>query len=126
MTAMGYEPNYGNWELYLSDRGVGYGRVDSQWEADLHFGYPIQLGSTLELNLLLDIFNVFNRQGETSRSLRYTNADDTYDVLNWDTNVPYAPLNVDSTGRPSTNTAWNTANNWQEPTTIRLGVRLSF
>lgn len=52
-----------NWEYDLSERGA-IGRVDSQWEADLRFGYPIKLGLVWELNLMLDIFNVFNKQGE--------------------------------------------------------------
>jgi len=125
ITAMGYDSAYANWEYYLSERGA-FGRVDSQWEADLHFGYPIKLGSSLDLNLMLDIFDVFNNQGEISRNIRYTNTDDTYDVLDWDTNVPYPPIQPGDTDRPPTNEGWNTANHWQNPTTVRLGVRLSF
>ncbi|MFV2073330.1 MAG: TonB-dependent receptor domain-containing protein, partial [Thermoanaerobaculales bacterium] len=61
ITAMGYSVGYNNWEYYLSTRGA-FGRTDAYWEADLHFGYPLKLGSSMELNLLLDIFNVFNNQ----------------------------------------------------------------
>ena len=132
ITAMGYEVNYNNWEFYLSERGA-FGRIDDQWEADLHFGYPIRLGHGLELNVLLDIFQIFNRQGETRRDIRYTSADHAYDVLDWDTNIPYQPISrQDDGGRPPTNVnadgdlAWNTADRWQDPTTIRLGLRLSF
>jgi hypothetical protein len=132
VTAMGYDVAYGNYEYYLSERGV-FGRVDSQWEADLHFGYPIRLGSSLELNLLLDIFNAFNNQGETGRDTRWTSTDETYDVLDWDTNIPFPPITPDNyQGKPPTNfnsddqLAFNTANNWQNPTVVRLGLRLSF
>ena len=128
ITAMGYSVDYNNWEFYLSERGQSFGRVDAQWEADLHFGYPVKLGSGLELNLLVDIFNVFNRQGETLRDQQYTTANDgeTYNVLDWDTNEDLPPITADSTDRPPTNAGWNTASVWQNPTTVRLGVRLSF
>lgn len=127
ITAMGYSVDYNNWEFYLSERGA-FGRVDSQWDADLHLGYPIKMGSALELNLLVDIFNVFNNQGETLRDTQYTTAVDgqTYNVLDWDTNVDYPPVTANSTDRPPTNPGWNTANQWQNPTTVRLGLRLSF
>ena len=54
MTARGFSDWYYGWEYYLSERGT-FGRSDSEWEADLHFGYPIRLGTRIELNLLLDI-----------------------------------------------------------------------
>ena len=89
---------------------------------------PIKLGSALELNVLLDIFSVFNNQGETQRDIQYTTAVDgqTYNVLDWDTNVDYPPVTANSTDRPPTNPGWNTASVWQNPTTVRLGLRLSF
>jgi len=134
ITAMGYSTAYSNWEFYMSQRGVGYGRVDSQWEADVHLGYPVRLGNDLELNLMLDIFSLFNNQGETLRDMRYTTAasGSTYEdaggssVIDYETGEPIPPLNVDDTGRPPTNPGWNTATRWQPPTTVRLGVRLSF
>ncbi len=75
---------------------------------------------------MLDVFNLFNMQGETSRSLRYTTSDTSYDVIDWSTGEDYPALQPGDTDRPSDNPAFNTANNWQDPTTIRLGVRLSF
>jgi outer membrane receptor protein involved in Fe transport len=133
ITAYGYSTAYNNWEFYMSERGVGYGRVDAQFEGDVHFGYPVRLGSGLELNLLLDIFSIFNQQGETLRDMQYTTAatGSTYEdggssVIDPNTGNPIPPLNVDDTGRPPTNPGWNTANRWQDPTTVRLGVRLSF
>jgi hypothetical protein len=40
--------------------------------------------------------------------------------------VPYDPITPGDATRPPTNEGWNTANAWQNPTTVRLGVRLSF
>jgi len=125
ITAMGYSTAYNNWEYYLSERGA-FGRSDAFWEADLHFGYPLKLGSALELNLLLDIFNVFNRQSETLRDIAYTDANTTYEVIDWETGESFDPIQPGDTDRPSTSDGWNTTSRWTRPTTVRLGVRLSF
>jgi len=128
ITAMGYSDWYGNWEYYLSERGA-FGRTDDEWEADLHFGYPIRLGGRLELNLLVDIFNIFNRQGETGRWLRYDwiyNGGEDYQSVDWFTGEPNPPIVPGDPDRPPLNPAWNTSSSWQDPRTIRLGVRFSF
>jgi len=127
ITAMGYSVPYNNWEYYLSKRGE-FGRVDSQWEADLHLGYPIRLGGNLELNLLLDIFNLFNRQGETLRDTQYTTADDApYLPLDWETGLSYNPITTENMAdRPPTQESFNTSLQWQQPRSVRIGARLSF
>ena len=65
LTAYGYSLAYSNWEYYLTPRGsLGYGPAD--YEMDVHVGYPIKLGSSgARANLLLDVFNLFNRQSIT-------------------------------------------------------------
>ena len=123
MTAMGYDAAYRNWELYLSDRGA-FGRTDDSWEGNLHLGYPVKLGG-LEVNLLMDVFNLFNIQGETARSQRYTVTQD-YDVLDYNTGEVNPAITQGDATRPPTNPAFNNTNQWQEPRSIRLGVRLSF
>ncbi len=125
VTAMGYSVAYNNWEYYLSERGA-FGRSDAYWEADLHFGYPLKLGSSLELNLLLDLFNVFNNQSERRRDIAYTNANDVYEVVNWETGEDYPPIRPGDTDRPPTSDGWNTTDRWTQPLTARFGVRLSF
>ena len=65
-------------------------------------------------------------QGETSRSNRYTTSDLQYDVIDWSTGQDLPPIVPGDALRPPINPGWNTANNWQNPRTIRLGVRLSF
>jgi hypothetical protein len=70
LTAYGYSFAYSNWEYYLTPRGsLGYGPSD--YEVDLHVGYPFKLGGTAKANLLLDIFNLLNRQGSTITDERY-------------------------------------------------------
>jgi hypothetical protein len=127
ITAFGYNFGYENWEYYLSERGA-FGRTNDEYEMDLHLGYPIKTGG-IEVNLLLDVFNALNRQGETSRDMQYDLVQD-YEVFT--TNpagtqlVPLPPIKPGDTTRPPTNPAFNHANAWQAPRTIRFGVRLTF
>ena len=123
ITAYGYSFAYQNWEFYLSDRGA-FGRTNDEYEADLHLGYPVKLGG-MELNLLMDVFNALNRQGEISRNMRYDSVED-YEVMDYDTGQVLAPIKPGDTTRPPTNPAFNHANGWQAPRSIRLGVRLTF
>jgi hypothetical protein len=128
ITAMGYSDWYGNWVYYLSKRGA-FGRSDAEWEADIHLGYPIMLGAGVELNLLLDVFNVFNRQGETLREAVYDwnyNGWEDYQPLDWETGEPYPPIVPGDPLRPPLHPSWNTPVAWQDPRIVRLGVRLSF
>jgi len=71
LTAYGYSFAYANWEYYLTPRGsVGYGPAD--YEMDVHIGYPVRLGSSgAKANILLDVFNLFNRQNITVLDQRY-------------------------------------------------------
>ena len=127
MTAKGYTYAYDNWEYYLSERGA-FGRTDDEWEADLHLGYPVKFSARLELNLIVDVFNVFNRQGETNRNTRYDwNYDgyEDYQPLDWMTGEPNPPVVPGDPDRPPTNPAWNTSRWWQDPRIVRLGLRLS-
>jgi len=142
ISAMGYSNWYANWEFYLSRRGA-MGRTDSQYEADLHLGYPFKVMDNVEVNVMLDIFNLLDRQGETRRNQRYDLVEDYMPIYNdpatglW-TGNPLPPItSADVAGnptldpsdplyRPSTNSAFNTSNAWQDPRSIRFGVRVSF
>lgn len=70
LNAYGYSFLYANWEYYLVPRG-SLGRGPADWEADLHVSYPFKIGSRRTLNLIADVFNVFNRQGSTLLDERY-------------------------------------------------------
>ncbi len=125
ITAFGYSTAYNNWEYFLSNRGA-FGRTADEYEADLHLGYPIKLGGDFELNLLVDVFNLLNRQGETSVNDRYT-VDEAYQPLNWETGLPNPPITPENMyDRMPTNSSFGTTNGWQTPRSIRLGARLSF
>jgi hypothetical protein len=72
LTAYGYSFAYQNWEYYLTPRG-SLGRGPSSWEASLHADYPIRLGKQARqrLDLVVDVFNVFNRQAGIQLDQRY-------------------------------------------------------
>ncbi|MBZ0114324.1 MAG: TonB-dependent receptor [Thermoanaerobaculia bacterium] len=124
VTAMGYSDAYANWEYYLSERGA-FGRVDDAYEMDLHLDYPINLGGNKQLKILVDVFNLLNRQGELTRSNRYTPAHEDYQPLNWFTNT-VSTIQPGDPATPPTNTAFNTATSWQNPRFVRVGLRFSF
>ena len=60
LTRYGYSDAYGRYEFFLTDRG-SEGRTPSNYDADVHFGYPIDVRGA-KINLLLDVFNVLNAQ----------------------------------------------------------------
>jgi len=68
--AYGYSFAYANWEYYLAPRG-SVGRHPADWEADLHASYPFKVGKTVRINVIADLFNVFNRQAITQYDERY-------------------------------------------------------
>src|SRR5262249_15458337 len=55
VTRYGYSNAYGRYEFFLTPRG-GEGRNPSTYEADLHLGYPLEVGP-VTINFLLDVFN---------------------------------------------------------------------
>jgi hypothetical protein len=131
ITAMGYSRDYGNWEFYLSKRGV-WDRVKDQYEADVHLDYPVRF-SGIELRVLLDVFNALNRQGEVSRNMRYdTRQDVNLMPIDYSTHQERPPLRPGTpcqsvAQRPAyCNPSFNTANAWQDPRSVRFGIRLTF
>jgi hypothetical protein len=70
LNAYGYSFGYGNWEYYLVPRG-SVGRGPADWETDLHLSYPVRLGGEKRLNVIADIFNLFNRQAITVSDERF-------------------------------------------------------
>ena len=70
LTAYGYSFAYANWEYYLTPRG-SLGRGPSDYDADVHIGYPIKFGSNASATVIGDVFNLFNRQAITTLDQRY-------------------------------------------------------
>lgn len=107
LTRYGYSDAYGRYEFFLDNRG-SEGRTPSNYEVDLHLGYPIDAISGVKINLLLDVFNLLNAQRPVLLDQRwgFEEAD----------NASATPVNPDY-GEPVLRTP---------PTSIRLGARISF
>jgi Carboxypeptidase regulatory-like domain/TonB-dependent Receptor Plug Domain len=69
LTRYGYSDAYRRYEFFLTPRGAE-GRAPSNYDADVHLGYPIALGGS-RLNLLLDVFNLLNTQRPVLLDERY-------------------------------------------------------
>lgn len=102
----GWFDNYGRPELYLTTRGEE-GRTDSLSEADLHLGYPIKAGP-VEINILLDVFSLLNQQEAITVDNRY--------AFNQSDNENATP----------SNSRYGKGVTFQDPRTLRLGLRVSF
>jgi hypothetical protein len=105
VTAYGFSDSYGRYEFFLTNRGA-LGRTPSNYDADLHLGYPLPVGP-VTLNFLFDVFNVFNTQ-------RPVLLDERWGFQESDNASP-TPVNPNFK-KPVLRTP---------PTSLRLGVRLS-
>jgi hypothetical protein len=72
LTRYGYSGAYDRYEFFLTRRGAE-GRTPSNYEVDVHLGYPIAArGATV--NLLLDVFNLLNSQRPVLLDQRFDQA----------------------------------------------------
>jgi hypothetical protein len=139
LTAYGYSFAYANWEYYLTPRG-SMGNGPSDYEMDVHVGYPIKLGSSgAKANVILDVFNLFNRQSTIVLDQRYNLVSDgpcagIPDALcNGDGGLIAKPNTVIPAGvlaNPAA-TATNpdflkSGTNFTLPRSARIGVRFTF
>jgi hypothetical protein len=125
ITARGWSDAYRNQELSLSQLGE-LGTMDDEYEIDLHFGYPIEAGP-VTINLMLDVFNVLDRQGATDLNNIYdvTEADPVPDRAGCEAYVgqSYSP-NIPRQCAP--NPDYLLPNDWQDPRIFRIGAKVSF
>jgi hypothetical protein len=106
VTRYGFSDAYGRYEFFLTERGAE-GRTPSNYDADLHFGYPLDLGHA-DVRLLLDVFNVLNTQ-------RAVLVDQRWGLLESDNALTVSP-----------NPGYKHAVLRTPPTSVRFGVRLTF
>ena len=106
LTRYGYSDAYGRYEFFLTERGAE-GRSPSNYDVDLHLGYPITLGRAT-VNLLLDVFNVFNTQRPILLDQRWGFSE------------------ADNAQPTPSNPRYGEAVIRTPPTSARLGVRVSF
>ncbi len=134
---------YGANESFLLPRGQ-LGRTDFDHGLGLHLGYGKSIGKNMNLEVYLDLFNVYNRQGEagiddnyapqfklsapnsTSGSEQNANpvAGGSYEDLIW---VKTIDSRGNETGVPiGKNPNFRNTNSRYGPANARLGMRLTF
>ncbi|HEY0158703.1 MAG TPA: TonB-dependent receptor [Thermoanaerobaculia bacterium] len=106
LTRYGYSDAYGRYEFFLTKRGAE-GRTPSNYDVDLHFGYPVALGRAT-LNLILDVFNVLNTQRPVLLDQRWGFEE------------------ADNASPTPVNPRYGEAVFRTPPTSARVGVRISF
>jgi hypothetical protein len=123
-------PVYGADEVFILPRGSGE-RLPWVADLDLHAGYelPLWKGGT-KIAITVDVFNLFNFQTETRRDNRFT-VSDVLPIINGqvaDLTNPSKMKNSDnSTFDPATkNPNFGAPLEYQDPRTVRFGIRASF
>lgn len=105
-TRLGWFDTYGRPELFLTERGAE-GRTPTNAEADLHVEYPIHAGR-LDITPILDLFSLFDSQSAVTVDNRWAFAQE------------------DNASPRPTNARYGEGIVFQDPRTLRLGVRVSF
>jgi hypothetical protein len=106
LSRIGWWNPYGYPELFITPRGTE-GRSPNTYEMDLQGDYGLQLGS-VTVHVLASLFNVLNRQ-------------QTLEV-----DQVWAFDQADNSSPTPTNAHYGTGNTFQQPRTLRLGLRVSF
>jgi hypothetical protein len=106
ISRIGWWNNYAGPEIFINERGSA-GRTPSTYEFDAHLDYGLAIGP-VTIHVLADLFNLLNRQ-------QITTVDQTWALDQADNGSPVP-----------TNTHYSLANTWQQPLTLRLGLRVSF
>ncbi len=107
LTRYGFSDAYNRYEFFLTERGAE-GRSPEVYEIDVHLGYPIGIGDRAEVNLLLDVFNLLNAQRPILLDQRWGFQE------------------ADNSSPTPVNPGYGQAILRTPPTTVRLGVRVSF
>jgi hypothetical protein len=127
LSTQGWSDWYWNNDLWLTQRGA-LGRMDDEYELDLHFGYPFEAGP-VTITASLDIFNVLNRQAATDRDMGWSIF---YEDAVVDGSIPgceqwggslYDPAIPDHC---APNPDYMKGTDWQHPRFVRLGLKVSF
>jgi hypothetical protein len=117
ISRLGYSVAYDRWEFFLAPRGSD-GRVESSYDIDLHFGYPLQIGP-VTVNALVEIFQVLNSQRAIFLDERYNTAQ--FENANYVCGSQPA-----SADEASCSAYYKTPLSRTLPRSVRFGLRVSF
>lgn len=106
--------DYGTMERFVTPRG-SEGRTDTVWWLDLHLEYPFNV-SNVQISAIVDAFNVFNLFGKNT-SLAAIQVDQEW---SWGVYVD------DPDPTLKTNDNWNQPSDYQDPWSVRFGLKLAW
>ena len=106
LSRIGWWNNYAGPEIFITQRG-SEGRTPNTYDVDAHLDYALLI-QPVTIHVLVDVFNFLNRQQALT-------VDQVWALDQNDNNSPVP-----------TNTHYGKPNTWQQPRTLRLGLRVSF
>jgi hypothetical protein len=115
-------PFFSSGQRFITPRGSA-GRTPDLFTLDLHLGYPLRIGNALSVSLFGDLFNATDAQRAVAVEEIWTfaRADRTEDP-----NECGGPGTGPGTACPQGNPNWGEPLTFQDPRTLRLGVRLNW
>ncbi|MDJ0764130.1 MAG: TonB-dependent receptor [Myxococcota bacterium] len=132
---LGAHEIYGNGEVFILERGAG-DRLPWVHRMDLHVGFMLKLDETYSLEIIGDVFNIFNFQEVTNRDQIYTEnypvpieggtVDDLDDLMMLDYDENGNPIEREFDEDIDYNQNFGNPTAYQAPLTVRLGLRLTF
>ena len=106
LSRIGWWNGYAGPEIFITPRG-SEGRSPDTYEIDMHFDYGLRLGP-VTVHVLADVFNMLNRQ-------EVLLVDQVWAFDQGDNELP-----------EPTNAHYGLGNTFQQPRTLRVGLRVSF
>jgi len=123
ISRIGFSNAYTRPEFFLDRRG-SEGRTQSSYDADVHLGFPLQLGP-VTVTFLTDVFNILNTQRVLAVDQRY-NLSEFFDV-DGNSNPGYiCGSQPDSTEQQSCNPTYGQAIARTLPTSVRFALKVGF
>jgi hypothetical protein len=119
---LGRHPTYGTNETFVLPRGSG-GRTPFVSSFDFHVAWQMKIPNG-KLDVYCDIFNMFNQQAPTDVDDQYT-FDPVAPIPNG-TLADLKRLRTVTGGQPTLNPNYGNATRYQDPLSMRFGIRASF
>lgn len=127
-------PIYGADEVFVLPRGSA-GRNDWIHNFDLKVGYSVQLSKSSTASLSVDIFNIFNFQGATTRDQTFTNEDAA--AIQHADGTPATPADINDPSKfthpdgsaitpDQRNPNFLKPTSYQDPRQFRFGAKVTF
>ena len=123
ISRIGFSNAYTRPEFFLERRG-SEGRTQSSYDADVHLGYPLQLGP-VTVTFLVDVFNILNTQRVLAVDQRYNLAEFTRSGT-VDPTTTSAAATRSPDNESVCNPTYGQAIARTLPTSVRFGLKVGF